>query len=204
MVKQTLRTCLRKDDHVAVQQQPPPPQPQPQPPPLAAPQPPPAPVPVPEGQQPAFNAVSNLAQAGADDDPMGGGGGGGGGTRPMEPAEEPMEEEDEARSEATFRFVVPEFSRLKESLLSPPTYVRNLPWKIMVMPRTNAGNDRQPTKSLGFFLQCNGESESSTWSCNATAELRLISQKEGVENFVRTLRKYDGQFAQYQAGGSAI
>ncbi|KAH7944113.1 hypothetical protein HPB52_015798 [Rhipicephalus sanguineus] len=90
-----------------------------------------------------------------------GGGGGGGGTRPMEPAEEPMEEEDEARSEAT---------------------------KIMVMPRTNTGNDRQPTKSLGFFLQCNGESESSTWSCNATAELRLISQKEGVENFVRKIQ----------------
>ncbi|XP_065302370.2 ubiquitin carboxyl-terminal hydrolase 7 isoform X9 [Dermacentor albipictus] len=195
------------DDHAAVQQQPPHPQPQPQPPPLAAaPPPPPAPVAAPDGQQQqqqqqqhAFNAVANLAQAGADDDPMGGGGGGGGGgTRPMEPAEEPMEEEDEARSEATFRFVVPEFSRLKESLLSPPTYVRNLPWKIMVMPRTNTGNDRQPTKSLGFFLQCNGESESSeasegedsmpTWSCNASAELRLISQKEGVENFVRKIQ----------------
>ncbi|KAL3236906.1 hypothetical protein MRX96_022159 [Rhipicephalus microplus] len=49
-----------------------PPQP-PQPPPLAAPQPPPAPIAAPE--PPAFNAVSNLAQAGADDDPMGGGGG---------------------------------------------------------------------------------------------------------------------------------
>ena len=31
----------------------------------------------------------------------------------------------------------------------------------MVMPRTSHGQDRQPTKSLGFFLQCNGESESS-------------------------------------------
>lgn len=104
------------------------------------------------------------------------------------PLDDPMEEEDEARSEATFRFTVPNFSRLKETLLSPPTYVRNLPWKIMVMPRTNAGNDRQPTKSLGFFLQCNGESESSTWSCNAVAELRLISQKEGVDNFVRKIQ----------------
>ncbi|CAN8002794.1 unnamed protein product [Ixodes hexagonus] len=102
--------------------------------------------------------------------------------------DEPMEDEDEARSEATFRFVVPGFSRLRESMLSPPTHVRNLPWKIMVMPRTNAGNDRTPTKSLGFFLQCNGESESSTWSCNATAELRIISQKEGVDNFVRRIQ----------------
>ncbi|XP_029834875.3 ubiquitin carboxyl-terminal hydrolase 7 isoform X1 [Ixodes scapularis] len=102
--------------------------------------------------------------------------------------DEPMEEEDEARSEATFRFVVTGFSRLRESVLSPATQVRNLPWKIMVMPRTNAGNDRTPTKSLGFFLQCNGESESSTWSCNATAELRIISQKEGVDNFVRKIQ----------------
>ncbi|XP_013784489.1 ubiquitin carboxyl-terminal hydrolase 7-like [Limulus polyphemus] len=102
--------------------------------------------------------------------------------------EETMEEEDEARSEAVFRFVVPSFSRLKEQLLSAPTYVRNLPWKIMVMPRTNQGQDRQPTKSVGFFLQCNGESESSTWSCNASAELRLISQKDGVEHFTRKIQ----------------
>ncbi|CAN8030404.1 unnamed protein product, partial [Ixodes persulcatus] len=27
-----------------------------------------------------------------------------------------------------------------------------------------------------------------TWSCNATAELRIISQKEGVDNFVRKIQ----------------
>ncbi|XP_054712852.1 ubiquitin carboxyl-terminal hydrolase 7-like isoform X1 [Uloborus diversus] len=102
--------------------------------------------------------------------------------------EEPMEEEDEARSEATFRFVVSNFSKLRETALSPPTFVRNLPWKIMVMPRTSHGQDRQPTRSLGFFLQCNGESESSTWSCNALADLKIIAQKEGVENFSRKIQ----------------
>lgn len=30
----------------------------------------------------------------------------------------------------------------------------------MAMPRTNQSSDRQPTRSLGFFLQCNGDSES--------------------------------------------
>ncbi|GIY89443.1 ubiquitin carboxyl-terminal hydrolase 7 [Caerostris extrusa] len=103
--------------------------------------------------------------------------------------EEAMEEEDEARSAATLRFIVPNFSKLKETALSPPTYIRNLPWKIMVMPRTtHGGQDRQPTKSLGFFLQCNGESDATTWSCNAIADLRLISQKEGVENFSRKIQ----------------
>lgn len=51
------------------------------------------------------------------------------------------------------------FSKIKDSVLSPPTYVRNLPWRIMVMPRTGQPN-QQAVKSLGYFLQCNGESES--------------------------------------------
>lgn len=56
----------------------------------------------------------------------------------------------------------------------------------MIMPRTSQAQDRQPQRSLGFFLQCNGESESSTWSCFAVAELRMLSQKEDVEPFTRS------------------
>ncbi|XP_037093906.1 ubiquitin carboxyl-terminal hydrolase 7-like isoform X1 [Pollicipes pollicipes] len=96
-------------------------------------------------------------------------------------------EEDEARSEATFSFSVPNFSKLKESVFSPPCFVRNLPWKIMVMPRTNPGQDRKPQRSLGFFLQCNADSESASWSCHASAELRLLSVKEGVDDFNRKI-----------------
>ncbi|ENN76456.1 hypothetical protein YQE_06910, partial [Dendroctonus ponderosae] len=96
--------------------------------------------------------------------------------------------EDEARSEATFRFTVPNFSKLKESTLSPPTFVRNLPWKIMVMPRSSHSQDRTSQRSLGFFLQCNGESESSSWSCYAIAELRLISVKPEVPTFSRKIQ----------------
>ncbi|KAL1494339.1 hypothetical protein ABEB36_009953 [Hypothenemus hampei] len=96
-------------------------------------------------------------------------------------------EEDEARSQATFRFTVTNFSKLKDSILSPPTFVRNLPWKIMVMQRSNHGQDRTQ-KSLGFFLQCNGESESTSWSCFASAELKLLSVRPDVENFSRKIQ----------------
>lgn len=102
----------------------------------------------------------------------------------------------EAASEATFRFTIEDFNNLKESVLSPPVYVRNLPWKIMAMPRAAqqpAGHDRQgqnvgQQKSLGFFLQCNGESESTTWSCNAQADLRIIPQKEGCQPISRRIQ----------------
>ncbi|KPJ08208.1 Ubiquitin carboxyl-terminal hydrolase 7, partial [Papilio machaon] len=97
-------------------------------------------------------------------------------------------EDDEARSEATFRFTVQNLRSLKDSVLSPPCYVRNLPWKIMVMPRQAPSPDRQQQKSLGFFLQCNGESESSSWSCYAMAELRLISSKPDTEPFYRKIQ----------------
>lgn len=93
---------------------------------------------------------------------------------------------DDARSEATFQFHVKDFSKLKDTLLSPPCSVRSLPWKIMVMPRTSSAQDRSPQRCLGFFLQCNGQSQSTSWSCNAVADLRLLSVKEGQEPFTRS------------------
>lgn len=37
---------------------------------------------------------------------------------------------DECRSEATFRYTVENISKLKETALSPPCMVRNLPWYV--------------------------------------------------------------------------
>lgn len=41
-------------------------------------------------------------------------------------------EDDESRPEATFSYTVNHISKLKETVLSTPCYIRNLPWKIMV------------------------------------------------------------------------
>ncbi|MGH0176027.1 UNVERIFIED_CONTAM: hypothetical protein FKN15_077578 [Acipenser sinensis] len=89
------------------------------------------------------------------------------------------------RSEASFRFTVERFSRLSESVLSPPCFVRNLPWKIMVMPRFYP--DRPHQKSVGFFLQCNAESDSTSWSCHAQAMLKIINYKDDEKSFSRRI-----------------
>lgn len=39
-----------------------------------------------------------------------------------------------------------------------------------------------------FFNQCNGDSENTSWSVNASAELRVISQKEGISNVERKIQ----------------
>lgn len=93
-------------------------------------------------------------------------------------------EEDTARPEGIIRFTVLNFSKLDKTTLSDPIYVRNLPWRIMCMPRYSS-NDK--VKSVGFFLQCNPETESLSWSCQASARLTLVTQQEGGEDFSRKI-----------------
>ncbi|CAH0719456.1 unnamed protein product, partial [Brenthis ino] len=97
------------------------------------------------------------------------------------------EDEDIARPEATFRFTVQNISQLKEQVLSPPCYVRCLPWKILVLIRNTTTPDRQPQKALGIFLQCNGDCDSPGWSCYGVGELKLLSYKPDGEHLCRKL-----------------
>lgn len=96
--------------------------------------------------------------------------------------------EDESRAEHTFQLTITEFSKFKESResrLSPqPCIVRNLPWKILAMSKNI--NNREYV--LGFFLQCNADSESTRWSVCATAELRLLHISDPEKNLVKKIQ----------------
>ncbi len=116
------------------------------------------------------------------------------------------EDDDDARPQATFSFTVDNFTNMQESCLSEPTFVRNLPWKIMVMPRQINNSERGTTKCVGFFLQCNGESEAASWSCQAQAELRIKNHKDPENGtFVRKIshlfytKENDWGFSHYMA-----
>ncbi|KAJ0177121.1 hypothetical protein K1T71_007130 [Dendrolimus kikuchii] len=88
-----------------------------------------------------------------------------------------QDDEDLAKSEATFRHTFENISQLKEQVLSPPCYVRCLPWKILILVRNTTTPDRQQQKALGIFLQCNGDCDSSGWSCFGLGELKLLCHK---------------------------
>ncbi|XP_067928164.1 ubiquitin carboxyl-terminal hydrolase 7-like isoform X2 [Watersipora subatra] len=103
----------------------------------------------------------------------------------------PQDAIDPCRSEATFQYQIHNVSRMKDQMLSPATPVRNLPWKILAMQRTAQTPERVSAKTLGFFLQCNAESDSLSWSCNASAELRMLKQVPAdgdSEPFVRRIQ----------------
>lgn len=98
-----------------------------------------------------------------------------------EPSPEPFETGN-MRGEALIRFRVQDVVHLDErNKLSQPVYIRNLPWRILVMAKTTSGqsfssssNDYRHAEHLGFFLQCDG-GDLPNWSIFAASELRLLS-----------------------------
>uniref|UniRef100_A0AC34FMC7 MATH domain-containing protein n=1 Tax=Panagrolaimus sp. ES5 TaxID=591445 RepID=A0AC34FMC7_9BILA len=74
---------------------------------------------------------------------------------------------------------------MQETMRGPIVGIRGVPWRIMVMPRQHVVQKKGTQKCLGFFLQCCPTAYSDSWSCQASAELRLISQKAEVPNFTR-------------------
>ncbi len=84
-------------------------------------------------------------------------------------------------SELKFRHTVKNVHKLVygSTSASPPHFIRGLPWKILVMPRPNREGQ---TVSVGFFLQCNSDSDSITWSCSATAHLRILAHDPSNDN----------------------
>ncbi|XP_039754085.1 ubiquitin carboxyl-terminal hydrolase 7-like isoform X2 [Pararge aegeria] len=106
---------------------------------------------------------------------------------PQTNADIKKEDEDFARPEATFRFTVQNITQLKDQVLSPPCYVRCLPWKILILIRNTITPDHQQHKDLGIFLQCNENSESPGWTCYGLGELKLLSHKPDGEHLCRKL-----------------
>ncbi|KAI6233792.1 MATH domain-containing protein [Aphelenchoides fujianensis] len=88
--------------------------------------------------------------------------------------------------EGTLRLVIQNFSQMTDTVRGPSKVVQDVPWRIMIMPRQHIVQKKGTTqKCLGFFLQCCPDAYSDSWSCQASAELRMIAQKPGVAMFHR-------------------
>uniref|UniRef100_A0A915BB65 MATH domain-containing protein n=1 Tax=Parascaris univalens TaxID=6257 RepID=A0A915BB65_PARUN len=88
-------------------------------------------------------------------------------------------------SDGTLRLMIQNFKNMSDTVRGPSKKIQAVPWRIMVMPRQHVVQKKGTQKCLGFFLQCCPDAYSDSWSCQAAAELRLISQKQGVPHFTR-------------------
>lgn len=81
-------------------------------------------------------------------------------------------------------FIVENVSKMKleEPVFSQPLTIKGLPWRSLVMKKQKDGKDY-----LGFFIECNRESESSSWTCLASATLTLLSQAGDMQHLSRKI-----------------
>ncbi|KAH7716481.1 Peptidase C19 [Aphelenchoides avenae] len=126
--------------------------------------------------------------------------------------EEEEDDEDRYKPEGTVTLEIDRFSEFARGnppdaqRLSQPVYIRGLPWKILAIPRDlnrSPLDRRSGSKALGFFLQCNADSPDTSWSCNATATLKILSKKQGVDDHTRRIshtfysKENDWGYSQY-------
>lgn len=87
-------------------------------------------------------------------------------------------------TDATFRYVIKDFSKLDKQIESPAIIIESLPWRIMVRVETLPNGDQStaPTKFFGYYIKCDGV-KSKSWSCDAQVDLRVISHREDCPPF---------------------
>ncbi|KAI8512577.1 hypothetical protein Bbelb_092160 [Branchiostoma belcheri] len=92
------------------------------------------------------------------------------------------------QSEATLRFTIDKFDfSANPAQVSNAVFIRNMPWKLLVR-RIVPNEDKPRIKALSVYLRCDADSNS-LWSCKASVELRLVSQKEGVQNIKKKIQR---------------
>jgi len=105
---------------------------------------------------------------------------------------ETTEQDEPNKSSGTLVWTL-DLSEFNDTTFSPPLYVRNLPWRVMCIPRSSnaAGSERKPT--LGFFLQCNPidvQGNNNGWSCYARATLSILSREKPENDFNRRINHF--------------
>ncbi len=89
--------------------------------------------------------------------------------------------------EATFQFVINEFSKFKKSKeqrwSQRTCIVRNAPWKI----RAKSIEKDNGRFDLGLFLNCKKDRSSSEWSFSTEIEFRILHMTDLQKNVVNSM-----------------
>ncbi|XP_064406140.1 ubiquitin carboxyl-terminal hydrolase 7-like [Halichondria panicea] len=94
---------------------------------------------------------------------------------------------DPCQSEGTLVMTISNINKLSDQSFSEPVFIRNLPWRLMVMPR-EVNQDGEKVKCLGIFVQCNPKSpESMSWNVTARAKITIVNWKDPENNHSREI-----------------
>uniref|UniRef100_A0A914C9G7 BTB domain-containing protein n=1 Tax=Acrobeloides nanus TaxID=290746 RepID=A0A914C9G7_9BILA len=88
-----------------------------------------------------------------------------------------------SKTEGTIKLNISNLCTLRQKVTTSFHTIANLPWRLAA--KTECTKRTSNAKYFSIYIDCNPESESTLWSCEALVEFRLISQKHGCPDFTR-------------------
>ncbi|CAD6198430.1 unnamed protein product [Caenorhabditis auriculariae] len=82
---------------------------------------------------------------------------------------------------------IPHIGQLRGKISTSYHYIANLPWRLAA--KTEKTKRTSDVKFFSVYIDCNPESESTLWACDAIVEFRLVSlRNDHNQNFTREFR----------------
>lgn len=89
----------------------------------------------------------------------------------------------DSKTEGYIKLNISNMGALRQKVTTSFHTIANLPWRLAA--KTECTKRTSNVKFFSVYIDCNPESESTLWSCDAVVEFRLISQKADTPNFSR-------------------
>ncbi|CAI2337567.1 unnamed protein product [Caenorhabditis sp. 36 PRJEB53466] len=89
-------------------------------------------------------------------------------------------------TEGMLRLEIKNFPSLRAKVSTPFQYIGNLPWRLAA--KTEKTKRTSDQKFFSVYIDCNPESESTLWSCDAVVEFRLVSGNRTHPPFSREFK----------------
>uniref|UniRef100_A0AC34RPW0 BTB domain-containing protein n=1 Tax=Panagrolaimus sp. JU765 TaxID=591449 RepID=A0AC34RPW0_9BILA len=91
---------------------------------------------------------------------------------------------EKRETKGTIKLNISNVSGLKTKVMSSFYMIANLPWRLAA--KTENSKRTNNTKFFSIYIDCNPESDSTLWNCEAVVEFRLLAQnKESGQDFTR-------------------
>lgn len=85
--------------------------------------------------------------------------------------------------EGNIKLVISNLSQLRHKVTTSYHTIANLPWRLAA--KTESSKRTNNVKYFSVYIDCNPESESTLWCCEAIVQFKLHSQSDDVTDFTR-------------------
>ncbi|KAK0425658.1 hypothetical protein QR680_009305 [Steinernema hermaphroditum] len=87
------------------------------------------------------------------------------------------------KAEGSIKLNISNLSSLRTKVTTSYHMIANLPWRLAA--KTECSKRTSNVKYFSVYIDCNPESESTLWACDAQVEFKLTAQRSGLPDYTR-------------------